>query len=267
MKRSHRVLTTLSSLAFVAAFAVSAHASTLGSDNASDTAYGDGWTTGDNGGSGFAAWSIVASPGGSSNGVFVASSTANGFMPPSGGIDTGGVAWGMYANSGQATDVYRPFTGGALTLGQTFHVAIDNGTVQTGGVVGFGLQNAGGFNLWELYFSGGATLYTINDSLGAHDSTIGYTEAGLTIDFTLTETATYSATITALAGGSQTVSGSLFAQGDQGIAQFHAFNFNSGGGDGANFYVNSLAIVPEPATVSLVGLGLLSALGLRRRKA
>ena len=55
--------------------ASAARATIIASDNASSAAYNNGWTTGDNGGFGFGAWSFIT-PAGTS--AFTGDSTANG---------------------------------------------------------------------------------------------------------------------------------------------------------------------------------------------
>ena len=269
-----------------------AFASAPAADNASSYAYNPGnWPNGSNGGFGFAPWVLSVSVGGA-GGHFIWKSTANadglddgivGGVAGDGDIDTtigpspdvptwppANVtvprSWGMW-NAGGVTDAIRPFTGGPLAIGQTFSVDFDNGWVNTGQTVGIGLQNAAGLNLWEVYFVGGGNVYVNNDAAGPVNTTVGYGDEGLHVDFTLTGPAAYTMTLTRRDGVNQTIAGGLMnPQGDQNIVQFRAFNSGGPGGDPYNFYVNSLQIIPEPSTFGLVSLGLLGALALRRRK-
>jgi hypothetical protein len=260
----------------VVALAAPGRAASLGSDNASDAVYsGLGNYNGLNGGTGFGAWTNTPSVNSGFAGSFIGSSTNNA-GGSSGGIDsTGGKAWGMYGNSGNAGDSVRPFTGGALSIGQTVKVDLDQGYEDTGATVGFGLQNAASSNLVEVYYIGGDTVnsWKKNDAGGqvnlAADGVIGFTGDGLHLEITLLTATTYSGTLNKLnpTGAPVAFSGTLNAgAGDQAIVKLRLFNFNSGGGNNANFYGNNLAVVPEPSTIMLVGFGLLGALALRRRK-
>jgi len=129
-----------------------AFAANTGFDRADNSPYepGNSWTNGQNGGTGFGAWTLNG-PGDSDSshgGFFMGSSTVNG--AGSLGIDTSGVSWGMYANSLQVVDAIRPLTGGSLLVGQTIRLSIDNGFVVdntsngTAGVEGFRSSNIGG---------------------------------------------------------------------------------------------------------------------------
>jgi len=259
-------------------------------DNASAWAYNDGWQTGDNGGYGWAPWSLTTSL--STSGHFIWDSTKNG-----NGLDDGIVgglaadsdinttigpvpdqsgdpdpnttdprAWGMWANGGAQADAYRPFTGGPLGIGEKFRMDFDNGYVDTGGSVGLGLQNAAGQTLWEVFFAGGGNFYMNNDAAGVVATTVGFGDEGLHVDFTLTGPAAYTMTLTRRDGVSQTINGNLIGQADQNIAQVHAFNWNAGAGSDHDAYFNSM-LVPEPGTATLFGLALAGAVGwLRRRR-
>src|SRR4051812_34743929 len=110
--------------------------------NASDNAgnYGGVWAG--NQGTGWGgAWVFTDS---ANSGHFIGDSTLN--AGGSGGINTGGDAWGLFANSGTTAEAIRPFSG-ALSVGQTFSLQIDQGFQQGGSTVGFGLQNSTGQNL------------------------------------------------------------------------------------------------------------------------
>src|SRR5689334_17143483 len=80
--------------------------STPASDNASNAAYSDGWTTGDNGGTGFGAWTLTDGDGGHYVGA----------------TGLGNNTFGLF-NTFQTTttDAVRPFTG-SLGAGQTFSI-------------------------------------------------------------------------------------------------------------------------------------------------
>lgn len=267
-----KVAVIIAAIALVAASQT--FAANLAGDNASNAPYADGWQSGDNGGFGFGAWTLTAQNSPNGSGHFIGSSTANGDgldngivggLPNDGDIDSAGVAWGMYANGGNTADATRPFTGGTLSIGQSVSFDFDNGYIDSG-TVGVGLQNAAGNNLWEMFFAGGNANYSNNDAAGVVATTVGYGDEGLKVKFTLTGAASYTVVYTRRDGVNQTINGNLIANADQGIAQLRWFNFNAGPGTDHNAYLNNLSIVPEPTTLTLVGLGMLGALALRRRK-
>lgn len=188
------------------------------SDTASDSAYDydlpSPWITGDNGGFGMGAWTLqTTSFNPPENGHFVGSSTGNngtdGDTNGDGDIDTpGSRAWGLYANSGQTAEAIRDFDQ-PFTPGSVFEIWMDNGDVQSGGTVGFALQNASGQELLEVYFVGGAAQYTVHGSTPIV-SGVGFTREGVRVIITQTTASTYQATLIRLVdGASVTVSGDL----------------------------------------------------------
>src|SRR4051794_16439236 len=96
----------------IVSLACSLQAANTGFDNASNSPYepGNTWANGQNGGSGFAPWVLSTTSGnGALNGFFMGSSSGNA-GGSSGNINTAGVSWGMYANSGQTAAAVRPLT-------------------------------------------------------------------------------------------------------------------------------------------------------------
>jgi hypothetical protein len=261
--------------------AVVAQAANTAFDNAANPAYnpddadngndGDpanntnGWVSGDNGGTGFSAWTFLDGVNSTQAGFFMGSSSANA-GGSSGNIDTAGRSWGMFANSGALADAIRPLTGGSLLVGQKITLSIDTGFIQSGGSEGFGLRTSTGQNRMEFFFNGGATNYTLADNTGNHNTGIGFTGNGLSFAFTLTGTDTYSLDVTPNGGSTSNFTGTLEGTSGTGIDQLRFFNFNGGNGSDANFYANLLT-VPEPSTWVAGGLTLLSLLFLRRRRA
>jgi hypothetical protein len=263
---------------------ITLHAANTAFDRADNSPYepGNTWITGQNGGTGFGAWTLNG-PGdsnGGHGGFFMGSSTANG-SSGSLGIDTSGVSWGMYANSLQVVDAIRPLTGGSLLVGQKITLSIDTGLVAstnggdpanngTAGVEGFGLQTSGGTNRIEFFFTGGATNYTLADGTGTHDSGIGFTTNGLALAFTLTGTNSYALDVTPNGGSTTTFTGSLEGGTGVDIGRMRFFDFNGAGGDLANggkynFYANLLT-VPEPSTWLAAGLSAVASVYLVRRR-
>ncbi|WP_442902392.1 beta strand repeat-containing protein, partial [Flavobacterium sp.] len=190
------------------------------------------WTNGQNDGTiGFGAWNF------STNG------TTAGFFSGSSDVNNGGTrSWGMYASGGDnVASAVRPVTMG---VGNTLSFSMDNGFIDTGKVVGFGLQNTGGQNLVELLFIGGQSYYKINDNVVGFDTSIGYTTGGLDVSLTYTALNTYSITIKTKAGATVTYTGRTFAAqtGGQKPAQIRFYNAGAGSGSGYDLFFNSLAI-------------------------
>ena len=230
-----------------------AFAANLAYDAASNATYNAGWTNGANGGSGFGAWTLTPQPNNANAGFFVGDSTQNGTFP-SGGINTGGKAFGLYGNTA-AADAWRTFQGGSLSVDQSFRIDFDNGWLNSGLSTGWGLQNGSGQNLVEVWFNGGDGYYTISDFSGVHASSNTWTDGGLRLQVTLTAATNYSMSI--IQGtATNTYSGYLLSQASQGIQQFHVWNGGVGSGPNFDLYINSMSVVPEPGTMALMGLTL-----------
>lgn len=216
----------------------------VASDSAADVAYDAGWTNGVNGGSGFAAWQLTTSDG---NGLFTGSSSGNA-GGSSGDIDTAGRSWGMWSTNGLAEAV-RPLTGGDLTTQQVLSISLDNGYLTSARSVGIGLRNSSGDTLWQIYFSGDETFYTINDAFGANPSTTPYTGNGLNIEFSLTSSTSWLARVTT-DFSSWNLSGVLIAQPDMGIEQIRAWNYEAGAGSDYDAFINSMSVINETITLT-----------------
>jgi 1,4-alpha-glucan branching enzyme len=204
-------------------------------DHAGNSAYTDGWQSGDNGGAGFAAWTLGVS---GNAGHWQATQANN----PN--LAVAATAWGMWANGGGVATAVRPFNS-VLQPGQTFRLKFENGWIETGQSVGFALQNAAGEYLLEFLFIGGATHYQINDHIDARSSGIGWTDAGLDLAIELESGSAY-----ALRTGAATFTGSLKTRGDMQIARLQAWNNSAGTGDNYNFYLANLAVTNPPGASS-----------------
>ena len=213
------------------------------------------WDNGNNQGSGFGAWQLSPSPNNGNAGFFLASSANNGGAPqPSGNINTSGQAWGLYANNDNTASAIRPFTGGSLTAGQDFLIRMDNGNINNGSSVGFGLQNSSGVNRFEFYFVGGGSSYTINIGGTTINTGIGFTDDGLSLVFSQGSANAWSLAVTPAGGSMSQFSGTLAASD---ISQARLFNFNAGGGGASDAFYNNIQVVPEPTNVALGAFGLL----------
>lgn len=225
----------------------------------SDPTYNDGWDNSDNDGSGFGNWVLTSQFNNPSTGgrfVFTSTDNGNGDTNGDGDIDNAGRAWGLYANSGDVSNAVRPFTE-ALQVGGTFSLGMDNGFIDLGGTIGFGLQNANGENRFQFFFTGGASTYQYTDAGSGGNAQeipgLFYTDQGLRFTIKLTSADTYEASILRLDGGTIfMISGTLAAAGD--ITQVRLFNANAGSGGQFNAYFSDLEICAPPPPCTITGL-------------
>jgi len=211
----------------------------VASDSGSDPVYSDGWGTTDNGGSGWGPWTFYTQVGDpNQNGRFMATAAA---------VDVGTPAWGLYANNGNLSEAKR-FMTSPLQVGQTVSVSMDNGLIDTGAGVGIAMQNEAGTTLWQFFFNGGDTFYSITD--GTTD--IGWTTNGLDVAFTLTGPSTYRALITPYGSTTRTNTGSLIISANPTVSVFRAWNFNAGTGSERDFFFNSLELSNPPGVSTSV---------------
>jgi alpha-glucosidase len=201
----------------------------LAFDSATNAIYSDGWETNDNGGFGWGAWQFyTSSANGSENGRFMANSSA---------VSIGSPAWGLYANNGNLSEAKRVLPG-VLQVGQSVSVRMDNGFINSGSGVGVAMQNASGTTLWEFFFNGGDTYYSMSGST----TDVGWTSSGLDIEFTLTSPSTYRTRITPLGGNTRTNTGNLITAADTNITAFRAWNYNAGVGSDYDYFFNDLKL-------------------------
>lgn len=237
-------------VATILACADRASALVVATDDAAQTPYNDGWTAGDNGGSGYQAWSFVGRDNGSGfGGGFI--STNNGAV----NIGTGGSnsAFGVFGNQTGVGAAVRPFSSPLLT-GWTFSIDMDNQSINTGGTVGFGLRNAAGNNLAEFFFVGGQSNYTVNAS-NTSGTTPAFTTGGLRLSLLLNSANSFTLTIDSLANGvgvDNTVTGNLLSNADQSITNLRLFNAN--GGPDVFFNNIIISVVPEASGLAFGGL-------------
>ena len=249
------------------------------SDKASNSPYvpGNTWVTAQNGGSGFGGWVLTS---GTSSGFFISTSSGNGGTPPSGNIDTAGVSWGMFASNGDTASAIRPFTLGGpnaskqLAVGQSISLAMDNGIVQAGGMVGFSLNDGMSNPRFEFYYLGGDSVdsYKININGTQFNLGLPFTDNGFSnITFTLGASNTWSLSITenGVAGTMMYSSANFASLASSNIAQIQLFDLNGGSASNDFAYFNSLTInaVPEPSVMSLLaGSAILSGWRFIRRR-
>ncbi len=213
-----------------------------------------------NGGFGYGLWTPLADTGG--GGTYMEGVGANNRQ-----VD-GNWSYALYSGGG-AYDISRPLdtsiTQGQFSIITRFDLAGAGPNlinIRTGNnLSGFGsgeLLSFGIVNGNELSYTDGSgfNLLSSGEARGdAWDWTVNFnTVAG-----------TYSLSVTNLGGGyATTVSGNLELTGDS-VGSFAAINSSSGNNQNLIFDAPEFQTVPEPATISLFGLGAASLLRLRRR--
>lgn len=235
---------------------MSSQATVIASDNAGNYS---SWSSGNNQGTGFGAWSFANStPSGGYSGEYLAH--GNGGSAVSSG---NGNAWALYSNSSPGNDAQanaiRSFNEGNLTAGQTLGIQMNNGSV--GGSVGFSLRDSSHNNIFEFYFNGGANDYTINVSGTAVTTTVPFTASALNLAFTQGSGDSWSFSINGVTYSSSSTGDNLSAND---ISEIRLFSY----GNNNDIFFNNLAItaVPEPIKLALpIFGGLMLAAGLGRR--
>lgn len=240
-------------------------------DYATDPTYSGGWAAGQNGGSGFGAWSFNGTdptPPGTYQGMTSSSAL--------------GTAWTLFTldNHTGLANAGRSINGG-LQAGQTFETVIQNPTAYHF-YRGFDMlftsgpdNSPPGNNTAALrlgIFQYGGNDWNLNDAgpgidTGLSSSITG--AKGAKIDLTLTSATTYTLTLTSLnGGGTYSHSGTLAGPVD--YVDFRLWDGASGGPNDTanNFEISSMTITsaPEPSTLALIGLGSVGLLFMRRRK-
>lgn len=261
------MIRALCAFALVLTLSLISSKSACGADDASQPAYSGGWSNGSNGGTQFQPW-ILNPPVNGSSGFFVFNSNNNGSNAGPGINSGANVAWGTYGNSGNNAVATRPFIT-ALAAGETFAAQMDNGFIDGGSSVGIRLADSSGTPRFVFQFTGGTSNYQIIDGSGTVNTTLGFTDTGLTTALDLINADTYLFTVTTGTGATYQRTATLGGTAGSAIDRFIAFNNNAGFGGTNDAYFNRISIspVPEPASILLVcGLGSVAVNAVRRRR-
>lgn len=236
------------------------------------------WAAGQNGGFGWGNWvHQVSAPTG-----FAGAFTAQ-FEGDLNNIKSPTRAWGSFANGSgvQKFAAFRRLQGddfntANLLNGQSITMSIEHGGIQQGGFAGMGWGSrsftdadpqSGGISgatkdqaLFGFY--GGTSNYSLTDSLGTLDTGIGFTDAGLRVTFTLTNSLSGSYSLSVVRLSDNAVFNFPNRQISGGIDAISLYNYDA---EEANVYFNSISLIPAPGAAALLGLGGLIA--ARRRRA
>jgi hypothetical protein len=247
-------------LSLAIAVATTSFGANLASDNASNPPYSDGWQSGDNGGTGFSAWTI-ATGGGGFSGAFIGDPAAAGI----GGMSP--QSFGLYANpeaGNPFVNADRGLTGGGLSVGQTFSFQWganwdSNGTgnkgfnLYVGGVSGTQVVNVnmGGFP-GIITFNGNNTGFTYGTNV-------------MTWSFTMMDPTTLGVLATPRNPSDPNFTTNITVS--AGIDAFRLYASSLDLGDQRQPYFNNFEVVPEPSTIALGLIGLAAIAARRFRKA
>ena len=249
------LLTTLG----VISIALISHATVVGLDTASATAYDDGWDDGDDGsisGNGFEPW-VLTTQGDGAAGFFIGDSTS--LSSPGADINTSSESFGMFGVAGTTfteAKATRDFNGDLLA-GQTF--SIELAVNFRNGSKGIDILDSVGTNLFN--FNIGGDDYVVSNAASGNGSIGDLYAADTAFSISLTQVDGTGGTwsIERSGGVTDTDTGTY-----TGTPSAFALYVLETGGNGSpdDLYANSMEIVPEPASYPLfagvVGLALLA---------
>jgi hypothetical protein len=229
--------------------------------NAYDTGanYGGGWTNGGNGGFGFTAWTISATPGTGFAGSFIGEPTNAGIVGMS------PTSFGLFANpgaSGATVTVSRGLSN-ALSIGDTFSLQWGINWDSDVGNKGFNIFSGG---------VGGTQLVNVNQAgfpgdvtMNGTNTAIAFGNGPMTWSFTLQSATSLLVTSSARDGTTTPVYSTNLTI----AAAPDAFSFYAtamGAGDQRQSYFNNLSVVPEPSTYALLALSAAGLAGYAARR-
>ena len=157
---------------------------TFATDSAANSAYSDGWASGDNGGSGFGAWTITTTN--AAAGVFIGNPANNGM----GTTGIGTTAFGMFAapSSGYVNASRDLAT--SLQVGDTLSFRWAMNWDSSGGAKGFDLKTSTGANVFNVNNGGNQNITAggvlANGNYGTSPMLVNVTRTTNGYDFSMT---------------------------------------------------------------------------------
>lgn len=228
----------------------------VASDDASNAAYNDGWQSGDNGGTGFGAWSLSTS--GGTSGFFIGNST-NLSGGSGANINAAGESFGMFGQNPDQANAFRSFSA-PLSVGQTF--TIDLAVNFRNGQKGLTLSDASNLTLFNLNVTSD-NYFVFTPASGSNSIGNAYSsDTEFNLSFTQTSAAGGTWNLTRSGGVSDLDTGAY-----SGVpSNFTLYVGGTDGGSPNDFFANNLSIsaIPEPGAFVFGALAL-SAVGLTYR--
>jgi len=217
-----------------------------------------------NGGFGYGLWTTVTSAGG--GGTYMEGPGVNGRGVPT----TAEFSFALFGGSGSFA-LSRPLTSSIVSGEFDIYSRFDLAGVGPNLINIRSGNNTSGFGSGELLSFGivNSNVLSYTDGAGFHALNSGESRGSVfswNVDFNAAA-GTYTLSVTNLSGTySATVSGNLEASGTS-VGSFAVINSSSGPGQNLIYDDPTFTTVPEPSTIALVGLGILGAWSIRRRKA
>lgn len=203
-------------------------------------------------------WASVSTP--ATSGSYNAGSIA----------DMGTGAWSLWSETNQSQSRWD-FSGGALGTGQSFSIDWRNNGVTNGRFITLSLRRSDGTEAFGFRFPGGGTNYQIkgDGTWFVEDSgTSGYQSTAINLKFDLISANTYVFTATLKSNNSQMLQTGTYTLGGTtslGLTYFEVYNDARIVGT-SDLNLNSITVVPEPATWALLACGLTTLAVFRRRR-
>ena len=233
MKKLYIVLATFTFITNIV------HAS-LAADSA--TLYNGSWDAGSNNGSGFTSWSFNYSGGFGNSGQYIKDDSR----------------WALWANNFGTVEATRQFD--ALDVGDALVFDLQHtSNIDTGSEVGVTLSKDGSA-VFNLKFVGGQSNWEAWDpNRGNYSLSQGYvSDTSLNFSYTRFGDFEYS-----LDFGSHSAAINFAGVSMAGINQVTFYNNKQGGGQ--NYSIGDMSVIPEPATIGLLGFIGSSLIIVRRR--
>jgi hypothetical protein len=270
-----RLRAAIAAVLFTAAPPAAAPAQVIAQDNAGNAAYADGWQAGDNGGTGFGAWTFAFS--GDPAALVHPAPQFIDTPPPLLGNSLGSPAFALTTSARPTltdTSSARRNLVTPLTTGLTFHLDVDGSALDPTAplfTIGNTIQLFGtdGTERWGMFTNNG---FVGNNWASTGDVNTGVPAANaFHLALTVTGVNTFNLVLTPVGGGAPlfTQNGTLTGTAGTAINSLLVTDYGTGSSaDGSReIFFNNIRVtaVPEPGSAALVALAAVCALGLGRR--